>query len=202
MRYLVDYIYGMFVTPSRTSALIAARKPIGTAALVLLVISLISGLAAFMEKSKETAAIPGGAIPALLILVLILAFVGWFLRSAILHFLAQLMGGVGSPKSLLCIVAFVELPAILMAPAILISRFAGNWFFIVAELAIAIWSIVLTVIGVKANYALSTGKSVLVVLLPGIVAVAVVIVFVLLVFIAMVPFMGDIMRSMPTGGMY
>jgi hypothetical protein len=96
-----------------------------------------------------------------------LATLGWFLRTALLHLLSELMGGSGKAFSLLATVGFADLPLVLLLPAAwLCARWAGDppsvgmatlWYVLAA--AIHLWAATLTVIGVRETHRLHTGKA-------------------------------------------
>lgn len=147
---------------------LAGDPPLGTAALVFLAVSLLSALAATISPGVSPAGKLSSSLVVLLLLMFVaLQFTGWFLGAAVLQLMAELMGGEGRGRTLLALLALANLPMAFQPPAALIGRLAGSG---AAELllstALRVWSLVLAVIAIRESHLVSTGRAVLVLLLP------------------------------------
>lgn len=186
----VDIIYGILFLPGKAMRDLAVDPPLGTAVLVFLAVSLLSALAATITPGMPSA----GRLSASLLLLLILAFqfLGWFLGTAVLQLTAELLGGKGRGRTLLALLGLANLPMAFQPPAALIGRLAGSG---AAELllstALGVWSLVLAAIAIRESHRVSTGRAVLVLLLPLVAVVTLILLVAVLASAALLaPFLG------------
>ncbi len=180
----LELFYGVLFEPAKTMKIIAGAPPLGLAAIVVTILILLGttmGYLAFsrvIEQSLQTSGMEQilpvlqGMAPFWVVLSLLMGYVKWFGYSAVLHLIADLLGGQGSARGVFTAVGLAGLPSALLIP----FQFLGYWFGMgntvvtvllgLAGLAVWIWSIVLMVIGVGAVHRLSAGRSVLTVLTP------------------------------------
>lgn len=193
----LELVYGVLFEPVTTFRRIAAGPPLGTAVLIFTLVNLISALMSTFIAHRLAGQSPYGmhmawlmqaAAPVLAGAGLVLQYVKWYLFSALIHLTAGLTGGRGPAAGTLTVVALSALPSIILAPVDLILLLAGlrgpviTAVMILLGLLILIWSAVLIVIGLREVHAISTGQSLLAVLLPPLALL--VILFILLLVMA------------------
>lgn len=180
----LELVYGVFFEPRPTMQKVAARPPLGQAALVVTILSALGSVmwllttARFLGRGLD-AAIWGSFAPALQILVppaaatvFLWGYLKWFVYSSFLSLAAELLGGQGRAKGVFAASGLAGLPAVLLVPVQLVvfgigvDSPAGNVFLGLAGLAVAIWSIALKTLGVGEVHGLSAGRSLLAVLSP------------------------------------
>jgi hypothetical protein len=145
----------------------------------------LNGTDPFGEALAETFATAG-----LFLWPIMTPLIGAFI-ALVLHGMARLFKGQGRYRGLFAGLAFAYLPNVLNAPLQLLSVAGGLGGAILAGLlgfGVFAWIVILTVIAVRENYALSTGKSAGVVLIPiaafFVLAILLVIIILALVFAA------------------
>ncbi len=109
----------------------------------------------------------GGAI-IFFILFMVLAIIGAFIGGAILHIFVYLVGGRKGLEQTIKAVMYGSTPGLLLGLPI-IGFIAG------------IWSLVMEIIGIRQLHELTTGKAVLAVLIP--IIIAVILAFIVVVFL-------------------
>lgn len=180
----LEWVYGALFEPAGTMKKVAEKPPLGTAVLVVALLTLLGAVMGFLTASRVltqgmyTPALEN-FLPALrattpfwVILSLFWGFAKWFGYSALLHLAADLLGGRGSARGVFATVGLAGLPSLFMAPAQVLAYWFGESAAAtalvgLAGLAAGIWSAVLLVIGLKQVHGLSTGHAVLVVLSPA-----------------------------------
>lgn len=180
-RGFLEIVYGVLFEPVQTMQRAAKNPPLVTALVIVTVISLLGttmGLLTFARVFSQSLD-SGGIIPATRSLApvavaisLVFSYVKWFGYSAILHLVADLLGGRGGARGVFAAAGLAGLPHIFLAP----FQFLGYWYglenlsvsvlLMLASLAIWIWSSVILIVGLKATHRLSTGRSVLVFITP------------------------------------
>lgn len=180
----LELVYGVLFEPVKTMKRVAERPPLGTVALVVTILILLSSIMGFLtfsrvlDQSMHAAAmeqlLPGiqALAPFWAVFSFLLGYVKWFVYSSVLHLVADLLGGRGSARGVFAAAGLAGLPSILIIP----FQFLGYWYGMgklavtvilgLAGLAVGIWNIILLVIGLKAVHDLSTGRSVLTVITP------------------------------------
>jgi len=199
MSIFIDYMYGTLVNPKKTLALLAARQNFGMGLCAFLIVNLFSSLATLMGEDLGQLAEGidlGAALPAIFLITFIITVIMWLVGLGVLHLLAELLGGAGSIKSLIATQGFAQLPAIFVVPFAFISIFVGDWLTITASLLLGIWSLILSVFAVKFSYSLSTGRSILAVILPGVIGIVLVIIIAILIVAAIWPAISQMVNSL------
>ena len=158
MRYYLEealaLAYGIVVSPKETLAVIVPEQRLREGVVVWslsVLLSVVSVWAQWQDAAVWTAiAMYGGA-----------AFC-FAARILLYHGAARLLGRSGSMKSLAAAFCFTEIPLNL-------ATLAGSFVFVAPEavsLAAGVWALVLDVWAVKETYAMGTGRSIAVLLLP------------------------------------
>jgi hypothetical protein len=180
----LETVYGVLFEPVKTMKKAAENPPLAAALMAFTVLSLLGavmGLLAFskfISQGYDAAAIeqllPGARalVPAGIFIGLVLSYVKWFCYSAIIHLIAELLGGRGSARGVFAAFGLAGLPYILLIPFQLLGYWYGTGEFavtallILAWLAVGLWSGIIFVIGVMEVHALSMWRSVLVLVIP------------------------------------
>ncbi len=199
MNIFIDYLYGTLVNPKKTLVLLAARQNFGMGAAAFLIVTFFSSLAALMGEDLGEVAEGidfGAALPAIFLITFLVTVIMWLVGLGVLHLLAELLGGEGSIKSLIATQGFAQLPAIFIVPFAFLSIFIGDWLTITASLLLGIWTVILSVLAVKFSYNLSTGRSILAVILPAVIGVAIIIIIAILIIFAIWPTISQMMGSL------
>ncbi len=178
----LDLVYGVLFNSAATFRNLADAPPIGQAVLVLFILTLSNGIVSFSFFRLTFRDIPGvdpmiaqvltGIFPVVLILALVFTGLRWFISGAVLHLLAELLGGRGTPKGTLTVCALAGLPGVFLIPFELLVR-----LFRVPEIAAAVlsglagvvvlaWGAVLLVIGLREIHRFSSGNAVLTIITP------------------------------------
>lgn len=185
----LELVYGVLFEPRGAMVRVAEQTPTGIAALVVAILSLV-GTIMFYITIKQVLSDNGQGwffpaavfLPVAAILSLFFSFFKWFLYSAVLHLTADLLGGRGSARAVFAVVGLSGLPALFMVPFQLLAFLffprssAVDILLILAALALAVWSLILAVIGMKAAHGISTGRALLAALAPVLAVVAAVLV--------------------------
>ncbi|OPX91645.1 MAG: Yip1 domain protein [Pelotomaculum sp. PtaB.Bin013] len=189
----LELVYGVLFDPVRTMEIVAKRPPVGLAFLVFTILSASSVTVWMLAASQTlTTGLYGSGMERLLpvsrtliplgvIFGLFWGYVKWFGYSAVIHLAAELLDGKGAAAGVFAVVGLAGLPTVFMVPAHLLSYWLGTGgliIIILAGLATGIWSAVLLVIGLKRVHGLTTGRSVLVVLSPFMVFLALMIIMI------------------------
>jgi hypothetical protein len=178
----IDALLGVITSPVPTMRAIAAARPWQWALAVTVGAGLLGGLAAltgpdpgqtgdpaFMPPELQ-AAVAAMRSPAFVVINgLILAPLGLLIGTAVLYGIGHLFGGRGAYSGLLSTVAFASVPAILLAPITAWLNMAGGPFMVLSGLlgvGFSVWIIVLHVIAIRESLGLSTGRSVLTLVVP------------------------------------
>ncbi len=114
------------------------------------------------------------------------ALLSWFLRTGMMHLLAELLGGSGKAFSGLAVVGFADLPLLLLLPTAWLCSRAGSsvpmgvatmWY--VAAAALHLWSATLAVLGVRHTHRLHTGTAaaIFIIILAAFAAVSILLAF-------------------------
>ena len=142
---LVTNVKETIIKPSVAFPRLANECDIKLAALVLIIVSVISGLA-----EGATAVISG--------ILVMSAF--WVLETGVLHLLAKIFGATGEMKRLLIVNAYTMVPSLFFIPLSLIP--GGEMM----TLAIGgIWTMYLSYLALKSVYTLSAGKAIIILVL-------------------------------------
>lgn len=180
---LFDLIYGVLFDPGRTFKKAAASPPLWQSVFIYAVINLLSGIMGIFIKLRVMPfgtldlAVPviqvvKGMIPLLAIGGFFMQFIKWFTYSALLHLIADFLGGKGSARGVFTVYGLAALPTLFLIPVQLLvialdpRSILVNIILIPVSLALAIWGIILLVMGIREVHRLSTGRAIAVVLTP------------------------------------
>ncbi|MDD4334388.1 MAG: Yip1 family protein [Desulfotomaculaceae bacterium] len=177
----LEIVYGVLFEPVQTMQNAAKNPPLASAFVIVTVLSLLGtiigllALARFLSQGLDS----GGILPATRSLVpvgaaigLVFSYVKWFGYSAILHLVADLLGGRGDARGVFAVTGLAGLPHILLIPFQFLGyrygleSLAASVLLLLAGLAIWIWSSIILVVGLRETHRLSTGRSVLVFIIP------------------------------------
>jgi hypothetical protein len=178
----IDALLGVITSPVQTMRAIAAVRPWLWGIAVTVGAGLLGGLAsltapdpgatgdtAFMPPELQAALAATRSPWFVVVNGLILAPLGLVIGTAVLYGVGHLFGGQGTYSGLLSTVAFASVPAILLAPITAWLNLAGGPFMVLSGLlgvGFSVWIIVLHVIAIREGLDLSTGRSVLTLLVP------------------------------------
>ncbi|MBI2873984.1 MAG: YIP1 family protein [Firmicutes bacterium] len=203
MNRFIDRLYGVLFTPVATLREVAREAPVLQAIGIYILVSLIGVIfqpapvlsSDLPAPMKEFLTRIGPFWQQLTLLGALL--VGPFLflvMVAAWHLSAELMGGQGKAKAILSTLAFARLPGILIAPFGLIAQATQLNPLPTAGALLGIWVIILQVVGIRESYGLSTGKAILVYLLPYIVLGLVIGLMISLGAVFLGPILGDLIQ--------
>lgn len=174
----LEIVYGVLFEPVKTMRRAADNPPLVTALVIVTILSLLGTLMAMLTFSRilsqsfNGAVLSGALVPVGAFISLVFSYVKWFGYSAVLHLVADLLGGKGAVRGVFTAVGLAVLPNILLFPFQFIGYLYGlgnlavTVLLLLAGLAVEIWSSVVLVIGIREVYRLSTGRSVLVFFIP------------------------------------
>jgi hypothetical protein len=181
---ILDTFIGVLARPTSTIRSVCQQRPIGWAIIVYLAVSLITTVAWVEPGMLEKLGLPALGMPAILVGGLIYNFVSLVIFTAIYHVVASVLGGRGRYWGVFCGSAFAALPAIFVAPLAVIGLLpiVGALLSGLGTLGVVVWSFVLTILAVRENYLVSTGRAILIVFLPLVVLMALVLLVIFLLF--------------------
>lgn len=179
----LEIVYGVLFEPVRTMKKVAENPPLTAALLSVTIVSLLGAVMGLLAFSKYLSQgydagidqlFPGAQVlaPVGLFIGLILSYIKWFCYSAIINLIAELLGGRGSARGVFAAFGLAGLPLILIIPFQFLAYWYGTGVFAVTVLlmlvwlVLGIWSGIIFVIGIREVHAFSTGRSVLVLLIP------------------------------------
>ncbi|MDI6814617.1 MAG: Yip1 family protein [Dehalococcoidales bacterium] len=175
---IFETLIGILIRPTPTIRSICQQRPIGWAVVIYLVICLVSAVAAIGLGFFEEAGLPGLGrfsiavyIPGMLVGTPIIGLLALVVSVAIYHLVALVLGGKGSYSGLFSGFAFAALPSIFSAPLAVISLplgIVGTMLYSLGSIGLSLWVVVLYVIALRENYAVSTGRAILILLLPAV----------------------------------
>ncbi|MCL5045439.1 MAG: YIP1 family protein [Actinobacteria bacterium] len=209
-----EMMYGALFSPVQAMAQIADARPVGTALLIkigLYVFALVIGLLVqtpTIDLGELPPGVPGELagvmrqiVPAMVTVVSIMggvfSIIAWFTLAAVYRVLGELMGDAGDGRAMLATIGFAALPEVLVPPVQVIARLLNLGFLSgIATFGAWIWSIILTVMGIRATLRTSTGRALGIYLVPWAAAAAVAIIFAIALGAALVPLLRDVPRSL------
>jgi hypothetical protein len=179
---LLETVVGVFVSPVATLRRVTREQNLAWAFIVLVALGVLSGIASYAQLTgppdgldpftDPTFADPviaralavGTAVATPFLTVVFAALI-----ALVLHGMAKLFKGEGTYSGMLCGVAFAYVPSVinvLVALLVLTLGFLGALLAGFVSFAISIWVIILVVVAVRENYALTTGRAAGAVLIP------------------------------------
>jgi hypothetical protein len=157
MGYYLDLAAQLIVHPRLALRAITRGEQWGAAGIFWLFTILLLSMSSFVE---------GVGIFLGFLLCFLLCFTGLMLHGAIVHYAAGLLGGRGSARGLTAGFMASTFPAAFTVFASLAETLGIPFVSGVIGLFTLIWCFVLDVIVVSENYGLSTGRAVLVLMMP------------------------------------
>lgn len=168
----LETMYGVLFAPVGTFRAFVRRPNLLMGFVVLMVVNLVSTLTTGSIAARELfngTRFAGASGSLFVVATTFGALFAWFLGTAVYHLSAELFGGEGRARTLLGLEGLTALPIIFQAPVVLLARLTGIGFDTPITLGLGLWSLVLTILGVRENYRFSTGRAVAVVLIPPLV---------------------------------
>lgn len=184
----LEIVYGILFQPVQTLRRLVDRPPLGLAFFVFTITALISYVASLQGMSADAVDIPFGELISgtadaqrltrwmagvqarlgvkLFPFQLMIAILWWLISTSLMHLAAEFAGGRGQARGLLALLGIVQMPLILLAPATLLGRLIWTGLTDLAGFALSLWVLVLSVLAVRENYGLGSGRAVGVYLLP------------------------------------
>ncbi len=172
---LLDILYGLTMSPTRTFQSVSHRRPwlwaLTTAVLISLIFAFVllpyppqlAGI--ILQVGRDTLPLAPAVLVWVVIFLIILS-----VQAALFHLLATLFRGKGTYPGMLCCLCFVWLPAFLVAPLALLravlDSYSGHMLYIAGSSALSLWVLLLYFIAVRQNYQLSPIRSAVTCLIP------------------------------------
>jgi len=170
---LAEAVAGILIRPRETLRQVGGGASLGPALVALLLTALVSRWSSTLIN-PEPAAWLGGSIAYTLLTVASMGLL-FFLLAAVYYGLARLLRLRGSFRGLLSGLALANVPSVFTAPLALLAVALGPAGQVLAGLgtmALGIWVTVLSVLAVREVFATSTGRALLIYLLPVALALA------------------------------
>jgi len=183
---IIETLVGVLARPASTLRRVSQQQPIGLALLVYLVVNLITTVVVLTEpRMLEELGLPDFGMPVLLLGSSLISILALVILTAICHLVASVLGGRGSYGGLFSAFAFSALPGVFAAPSEVLGLLpvVGDLLSGLGIFGILVWSLVLTILAVRETYTLTTGRAILILLLP-LVLLPLVVVMVLSTFFA------------------
>jgi len=175
---ILDIAYGILFSPRSTLASLAEEPRLGRALVWYAVVGLVGTLGSVPELGRT---VGGAGLLGLAVAGVAVSLVASFVVAGMWQILAELFGGRGRGVAMWVLMAYSSTPSIFAALGAVVSRLSYA-LWVLVQLALAVWVVVLEVLAVRANYRLSGGRAVAVVIIPvaaflvlGLVAVAAVV---------------------------
>ncbi|MDP2211225.1 MAG: Yip1 family protein [Candidatus Aquicultor sp.] len=172
-RTVTELLYGVIVKPVATLRYVAERRLIWASLLIYITIAWLGAIASIPGSLNSFEQLPNmGALPALFNprSIIIFTVVGtpffsvfsMFISAGILHIIALPLKGKGAFWGLFSVIGFAGFPSIMATPFGLLDYFTGfgTSLYALITLPFTIWTIVLTIIGIRENYNFSTARAV------------------------------------------
>ncbi|MHB9143958.1 MAG: YIP1 family protein [Symbiobacteriia bacterium] len=190
----LDDLYGVLFSPRATFEDLAARPPLGMGLLLYLLILVVDAVAAL----PALAAVLGrfalgqllqGATSVLMPSFLVLTALGWLVSAAFLHLVAEWLGGQGRATAFFTLGAFYRVPLLFLAPLALAASVTIPTLARPLGLLLWLWSLVLEILALRANYRFGTDRAILTLVLPVVVVAALALLLTVSTAMAAAPFL-------------
>ncbi|MBT9130271.1 MAG: hypothetical protein DDT41_00544 [candidate division WS2 bacterium] len=170
---ILETLVGVLARPTSTIRSICQQRPIGWAIIVYLVASLVSTIV-WIETGfydLEGMGLPDVGMPTIIVGSIIFNIVILVVFTALSHLAASLLGGKGGYGGLFSSFGFASLPGIFVAPLAVVGMLpmVGALLSGLGNFGVLIWSLALYILAVRENYLVSTGRAILILLLPTVV---------------------------------
>lgn len=194
----LDDLYGVLFSPRATFEDLAAKPPAGMAIILYILILAVDGIASLptLRTSLDRLAMGhllSGMARFLSPFFLVLTILGWILSAAVLHLVAEWLGGHGRATDLFTLGAFYRVPELFLAPLTLVAALTVPRLTGLFSLLLQLWSLVLAVCALRANYRFGTGRAVGVLLLPAAAGVVVIVILAASAALAAAPFVSGLL---------
>jgi hypothetical protein len=175
MPTLLDILYEVVVSPTRTFSALSQRRPWRWALTTAVSIALIFAFVLLPNPPQLVDIIldlDRGTMPmAPAVVVWILMFLALLsLQAGLFHILAMVLRGRGTYPGMLCGLCFVWLPAFLVPPLALLRAVldssSGHLIYILGSVILALWVLLLYFIAIRQNYHLSPVRTSVTCLIP------------------------------------
>lgn len=163
---LVDIVYGIIAQPNDTLKALRETPRPGVGIAAYLVVSLVTS-AAGSSAIRRVGQLGGSSFGFVLVLSVLGAFLAWFAMTGTVHLVAELLGGAGSGRGLVCLLGVAAIPGAGILPTRLVLAALGlSQLNLAASFVIGVWVLVLQVLATKHNYRFSTGQAIVALLAP------------------------------------
>ena len=175
MGNFLELLYDVLFHPSVAMRTISVAPKVGqSVAAFLLSVLIPAGSMYFGFKSAEMSL--WGNL--LLVIQVVGSFLLWWFGAAILHLIAELLGGQGRAVGLLACMGFGYLPRIFIVPFWVVSALLPvairPILFTVSAIVVSVWTLTLHVIAIREAHQLTTAKATLVLISPLLLIIALV----------------------------
>ncbi|HWR40089.1 MAG TPA: YIP1 family protein [Patescibacteria group bacterium] len=187
MGNFVEMLYEVMVRPQATMRVIAAWRPVKQAMAVFFISTTVTALMLHAALSGPGA---GNLVMMAVGIHFFFGLITWILGAAVFNLVAEYFGGQANGMGLFATLGFTYWPKVFMAPVWAVAVFLPvglrPWVWLTGGIAIAAWTILLTVIALRASHGLSAQRAVLTLLTPPLV-IGVLLLLLLMMGIAALP---------------
>ena len=162
----MDLILYYIDNPKEAIELIIVEKPVSLS----LVVFIISNLC-FVTSNLVSLSLGRNSIIFQLIVVVFFNLIFILIATCWFHFIAELLRGRGAVITLFSLLNFSLLPAVILVPASIISKFTGVWILYFSIIIVFFWIDYIMFISIKKLYDISSLKVSIVMISPTIVLV-------------------------------
>lgn len=171
-RTITELLYGVIAGPVDTLRYIVNNKPVAAGILIYMAVAWIGAFASIpgslnsFEQIPELSGMPMFNPRAIIIFTIVgapfFSLIWLVIYAGILHLIASLLKGKGDYAGLVGAIGFASFPMIISTPFSLIDYAIGLSISLygIISLPFTIWTIVLTIIGIRENYNFSTARAV------------------------------------------
>lgn len=191
-----ELMLDVFVAPGKAMAQIADQRPVGAAALVVAGLAAFTGVlglagargASALDPSLLPSDMPPEIMEAMSVFMESAAVFGaifwvlgsvlwWFAKAAVYGLIGELVGAQRDGRAMLATLGFASLPVLLQAPLnLMLNRLGLAWLAMLLGIGFWLWTVILTVLAIRAALRTETGWAIVIYLIPVGVAVALVLV--------------------------
>jgi len=171
-RTITELLYGVIANPVETLRYVAKHKLVAVGILIYVAVAWIGAFASIpgtlnsFEQIPDLSGIPMFNPHSIVIFTVVatpfFSLLGMFISAGILHLIASLLKGKGEFPGLISAVGFASFPMIISTPLSLLDYMLGVSISLygIISLPFTLWTIVLTIIGIRENYNFSTARAV------------------------------------------
>lgn len=167
MGYLLEILYDVLFQPAAAMGQIAGRRLVGKS-LVVFIVSILLPSWAMWFGLKSTSL--GYAVNGIIVMHVIGSLLLWFFGAALLHLIAEFMGGRGTAMGLFAALGFAQFPRIFMVPlwvvAAVLPESIRPVVMGITALVIMFWVLALHIAALKGAYGIGGVKATLVLIMP------------------------------------